>query len=245
MSTNVLPPWGRVLAVVAHPDDESFGLGAVLATFVAAGSEVSVLCLTRGEASTLHGVSGDLAEIRSEELTQAARTMGIANVRLRDYPDGQLPAVPLKTLVDEISSFVAGQQVNGILVFDPSGITGHPDHQRATEAALAYASASNLQVLGWTLPASVAQILNAESGANFGGHQPEAIDLVIPVDRVAQERAVACHPSQAVPGHILWRRLELLGPFEHLRWLHSASHYTDLPIGQTTDPLSEKKEDNS
>jgi hypothetical protein len=48
-----------------------------------------------------------------------------------------------------------------------------------------------------------------------------------------------------VPGHILWRRLELLGPYEHLRGLHSASHYTDLPMGQTTDLVSEKKEDNS
>jgi LmbE family N-acetylglucosaminyl deacetylase len=245
MSTNVLPAWGQVLAVVAHPDDESFGLGAVLATFVESGSEVSVLCLTRGEASTLHGVSGDLAEIRAEELAQAARTMGIVNVRLRDYPDGQLPGVPLETLIDDISSFVAGQQVNGIVVFDSSGITGHPDHQRATEAALAYASANNLPVLGWTLPASVAQTLNAESGANFSGRPPESIDLVISVNRAAQERAIACHPSQAVPGHILWRRLELLGPYEHLRWLHSASHYTDLPTSQTTELVSEKKEGNS
>ena len=46
-----LPRWRRVLAVVAHPDDESFALGALLDRFVTAGAEVSVLCLTHGEAS--------------------------------------------------------------------------------------------------------------------------------------------------------------------------------------------------
>ena len=49
------PPWRSVLAVVAHPDDESFGLGAVLAGFVDAGAAVAVLCFTHGESSTLHG----------------------------------------------------------------------------------------------------------------------------------------------------------------------------------------------
>ncbi len=57
-----LPHWERVLVVVAHPDDESFGLGAVLSSFVDAGADVSVLCFTQGEASTLHGVEGDLAD---------------------------------------------------------------------------------------------------------------------------------------------------------------------------------------
>lgn len=56
--SDALPTWERVLAVVAHPDDEPFGIGAVLDAFACTGSAVSVLCLTHGEASTLHGVSG-------------------------------------------------------------------------------------------------------------------------------------------------------------------------------------------
>jgi LmbE family N-acetylglucosaminyl deacetylase len=52
---DVLPAWTTVLAVVAHPDDESFGLGALLDGFTGAGASVEVLCLTHGEASTLHG----------------------------------------------------------------------------------------------------------------------------------------------------------------------------------------------
>ena len=53
MAASQLPAWHRVLVVVAHPDDESFGLGAVIDAFVAAGASVWVHCLTAGEASTL------------------------------------------------------------------------------------------------------------------------------------------------------------------------------------------------
>lgn len=216
-----LPAWQRVLVVVAHPDDESFGLGAVLACFVAAGADVSVLCLTRGEASTLHGVSGDLAAIRAKELEEAARELGITRVGLLGYPDGGLVGVPLELLVEEVASFASGHDPDGIVAFDPSGITGHPDHQRATEAAIDYAATRQLDVLGWTLPWEVADMLEQETGAPFHGHRADEVDLVIEVDRSAQREAVACHPSQAVPGSALWRRLDLLGPYEHLRWLHT------------------------
>jgi len=50
------PAFHGVLVVCAHPDDESFGLGGVLHTVADAGSRLSVLCFTHGEASTLHGV---------------------------------------------------------------------------------------------------------------------------------------------------------------------------------------------
>ena len=64
--------------MVAHPDDESFGLGAILDRFVTTGARASVLCFTHGEASTLHGVVGDLREIRTTELAEAAgRTLGL------------------------------------------------------------------------------------------------------------------------------------------------------------------------
>lgn len=221
LPTMVLPAWQRVLAVVAHPDDESFGLGAVLAGFVATGADVSVLCLTRGEASTLHGVSGDLAAIRAKELEEAARELGITRVGLLGYPDGGLAEVPLEALAGEVASFAAGHDPDGIVTFDPSGITGHPDHQRATQAAVRYAGARELPVLGWTLPWEVADLLERETGAPFHGHRADQVHLVIGVDRSAQRQAVACHPSQAVPGSALWRRLDLLGPYEHLRWLRT------------------------
>jgi LmbE family N-acetylglucosaminyl deacetylase len=70
-----------MLAVVAHPDDESFGLGAVLDAFDRAGTSISVLCLTHGEAYTVHDVAGYLADVRSRELTAAARILGVLTSR--------------------------------------------------------------------------------------------------------------------------------------------------------------------
>lgn len=217
-----LPRWSSVLAVVAHPDDESFGLGAVLSTFVHAGATVSVLCLTRGEASTLHGVEGDLATIRAAELEAAARELGIADVALKDYPDGALEETDHAALVGEVTAAIDRVAADGLIVFDLDGVTGHPDHRHASAIALEVATARGLPVLGWTLPADVAETLHDEFGAPFTGHTEDEVDLVIEVDRAAQLRAVACHPSQAVPGSVLWRRLEILGDREYLRRLSNA-----------------------
>src|SRR5664279_3088864 len=85
-----LPAWSSVLAVVAQPDDESFGLGAILDAFHRAGTRTAVLCLTRGEASTLHGVADDLAAVREREFAAAARTLEVTDAVLRDFPDGAL-----------------------------------------------------------------------------------------------------------------------------------------------------------
>jgi len=220
MTASALPAWSSVLAVVAHPDDESFGLGAVLSAFIDAGSKVSVLCFTRGEASTLRGVEGDLATIRAHELQEAAKELGITDVRLEAYPDGGLCDVDFNLLDKDTRQFVARVNPDGLVTFDPTGVTGHPDHQRATEVAAKVAFDWGIGLLGWTVPDAVAQTLNEEFGSTFSGHQPNEIDIAFTVDRGRQRKAVDCHPSQAVPGSVLWRRLELLGDREHLRWIY-------------------------
>jgi LmbE family N-acetylglucosaminyl deacetylase len=78
--------WSSVLAVVAHPDDESLGLGAVLESFARAGTSVTVLSLTHGAASTRHGISGDLTQLRAAELRSAASELGVINSILSDHP---------------------------------------------------------------------------------------------------------------------------------------------------------------
>ena len=69
------------------------------------------------------------------------------------------------------------------------------------------------------MPEKVADLLNDESGTSFSSRSDLEIDIVVDVDRERQLAAVQAHPSQAVPGSILWRRLDLLGDREHLRWL--------------------------
>lgn len=214
-----LPGWTRPLAVVAHPDDESFGLGAVLATFVAEGARPSVICFTHGEASTLHGVDGDLRTVRAAELERAARLLDLDEVTLLDEPDGHLGAAGRDRLVAAVVERARSLGADGLLAFDSDGVTGHPDHVAATMAAVDAAARLGVPVLGWTLPAAVAHRLNEEFGASFGGREAPDLDFVVPVDRRRQLDAVRAHPSQAVPGSVLWRRLELLGASEFLRWL--------------------------
>ena len=224
----VLPDWTSVLAVVAHPDDESFGLGALLDTFTGVGARVEVLCLTHGEASTLHGAPGDLAAVRGAELSAAAEVLGVTHTTLHDHPDGSLSEVCRTRLAAEVVAVADSSHPDGLLVFDTAGVTGHLDHVAATSAGVLAAEMLDLPVLGWTLPESVADQLNQELGTTFTGHRDEEIDLWVTVDRARQRLASRAHASQALPGSVLWRRLELLADTESLRWLRppigSAGH---------------------
>jgi len=215
-----LPRWTAVLVVVAHPDDESFALGAIIDHLLAHGAAVSVLCLTRGEASTLDGVPGDLAVVRQGELREAADALGGAEVSLRGYPDGSLSGIPRETLVEEVMVAARSGAAQAMLVFDLDGVTGHPDHAAASLAAVDAARRMDLPVLAWTMPRSVADRLNEEFGSAFTGHEPPEIDVLLRVDRSRQLVAIAAHASQAVPSSVVWRRLELFGESEHFRWAH-------------------------
>jgi N-acetylglucosamine malate deacetylase 2 len=222
----LLPPWRSVLAVVAHPDDETFGLGAVIAQMTASGTAVHLLCFTRGEASTVNLTRADLAREREAELRQASAELAVSTVTLLDYPDGGLAAVPPGELAGHVTQLacdvtrLAGRgPADGLLVFDDNGVTGHPDHRAATGAALRSAAGLGLPVLAWALPAAVADQLRAETGQPFAGQLPGDIDLCVRVDRARQRRAALMHVTQAAPTSVLWRRLQLQAGCEHLRWL--------------------------
>ena len=174
----LLPPWPAVLAVVAHPDDESFGLGAIIDKMTSAGAAVHVLCCTRGEASTLNQTGADLIRQRARELRQAGAALGVSTVALLDYPDGRLAAVPAAELAAHAAG--AGRPVSssGLLVFDDTGITGHPDHRAATAAAVRTAGPLSLPVLARALPAGIADRLRAETGQPFACQAPGWLDFV-------------------------------------------------------------------
>jgi LmbE family N-acetylglucosaminyl deacetylase len=215
-----LPATSSVLAVCAHPDDESFGLGAVLSSWAEQGARTSVVCFTHGEASTLGAAGIDLHRLRQAELTLAAGELGVEMVRLLEHPDGRLSEEPIDQLTSELRGAVDAVTATVLLVFDEGGITGHPDHVRATEAAVAVAGESGIPVLAWALPEAVATRLNDEFETSFVGRRREEIDVVVDVDRVRQRRAIRCHSSQSTENPVLSRRLELLSDREALRWLH-------------------------
>lgn len=219
----VLAEVRRTLVVVAHPDDESFGLGAVVDHLVRNGAHVSVLCFTHGEASTLHRTADDLAVVRAAELRAAADVLEVEHTELLDRHDGMLTHVPLSDLVADVKSMASRVNCGHLLVFDVGGVTGHPDHDRATHAALAAAVDLDLAVIVWTLPERVTAALNAEFGSSFVGRPASEIDEVLVVDRNRQWRAIAAHASQSSDNPVLRRRLQLLGDNEYLRSLRGVT----------------------
>ena len=212
-------PPRSVVAVCAHPDDESFGMGAILAAFGLAGSSTGVVTFTAGEASTLGMDLGPLSKVRSAEMAEAAEVLGVRRTLLLDYPDGRLSETPVDELCRHVTSLAQLMAAEALLAFDVGGVTGHPDHQQATEAALAAGEVLQVPVLGWAVRSDVAATLNREFPASFIGRGAEEIDMNLPVDRQVQLRAIACHRSQSSDNPVLWRRLEATGAVEPLRWL--------------------------
>ena len=229
MISSTLPSASSILVVCAHPDDESFGLGAVLTAFANQGARTSVLCFTRGEASTLHVNDDDLATVRSLEFARAAAVLGVSRVQLMDYPDGHLADQPLLELTAHAVRMVEVADADLLLTFDEGGITGHLDHERATQVAQAVATSCGIQVLAWVIAEGVAEALNHEFGAKFVGRSDHQLDFRVSVDRTIQSEAIACHESQSSSNPVLRRRLELSGDFEPLRWL-----IPTVPLPSTT-----------
>ena len=215
------PVWKSVLAVVAHPDDGSVGLGAILDAFFTAGARVRVLCLTHGETWTLHAAPGDLATLRGAELASSDDVLGAIRAKLRVNPDGVLGGVCQTRLANEVVAVAKTSHPDGLLLFDTAGVTGHLDHQAATAAGLAAAEMLNLPVLGWTLPEVVAAQLNRDYGATDAWQGGEDIDLRVTLDRARQRLAGRVQKGRALPGSLLRRRLELLAETESLRWLRA------------------------
>jgi len=221
-----MSPIGRLLVVIAHPDDESFGLGAIIDQLTARAVPAAVLCFTHGEASTLRARPGDLRRIRTQELADAAEILGIKPTVLLDYPDGALSITPTARLSAHVADLIGDFTPSHLLVFDSTGVTGHTDHVAATEAAVQAAGDAGVPVLGWTLPQPIADRLNTEFGTDFRGRVAGDIDFRLPVSRQRQHRAIAAHASQSRGNAVLQRRLTLLGDMEYLRWL-SPPHRTE------------------
>lgn len=152
----------RMLAVLAHPDDESFGMGGTLAFYADCGTAVYLVCATRGEvgevdAEYLAGYSS-IAERREAELQCAANALGLSGVYLLDYRDSGMPgtpdnhhpnalaAAPLEEVTARIVHYIRLVRPHVVLTFDPIGGYRHPDHiavQRATVAAFHAAHTPN------------------------------------------------------------------------------------------------------
>jgi len=123
----------KLLAVLAHPDDESLGFGGTLAKYAAEGVEAYLVTATRGERGRFGslGKAGDPVEVgrvREAELRAAAVVLGIREVSLLNYPDGAVDQVDAATAIRAVVSHIRRIQPDVVVTFGPEGAYGHPDH---------------------------------------------------------------------------------------------------------------------
>ncbi|MCC6500140.1 MAG: PIG-L family deacetylase [Anaerolineales bacterium] len=143
-----------ILAVLAHPDDETFGLGGTLALYAQRGYGTYYLCATRGEAGSadaefMQGFK-DTAEMRTDELMRAAKILGLKEVLFLGYRDSGMPGSednkhpnaqinhPVEEVAGRVVKYIRELKPEVVVTFDLIGGYRHPDHihiQRATTLA--------------------------------------------------------------------------------------------------------------
>ncbi|MCX8062605.1 MAG: PIG-L family deacetylase [Anaerolineales bacterium] len=144
----------KLLAVLAHPDDETFGIGGTLAYYAECGVQTYLICATRGEAggmeeNCLEGFDS-VAARRESELRCAVGVLGIKELYFLDYRDSGMPGspdnqhpkalvnAPQREVAEKIAHYIRQIRPQVIITFDPIGGYKHPDHiaiHRATVEA--------------------------------------------------------------------------------------------------------------
>jgi LmbE family N-acetylglucosaminyl deacetylase len=123
---------GGVLAVFAHPDDESLLAGGVLAACAAAGRRVAIVSMTRGERgpSELPDLAGrpSLGDVREAELLAAAHALGASSAECLDYPDGELAYADEGQATRTLARLLERERPEAVISFSDEGLYWHPDH---------------------------------------------------------------------------------------------------------------------
>jgi N-acetyl-1-D-myo-inositol-2-amino-2-deoxy-alpha-D-glucopyranoside deacetylase len=147
-----------LLVVIAHPDDEGFGIAGTMARMAEEGHQVTLVCATRGEVGEISAQSDatpeTLGAVREQELYRAMGVLGVEDVRFLDYrdsgmrgtpenddPRSLLQAEPLEVAMD-LTAIMQEVNPDVVVTWDPSGGYGHPDHikvhETTTEAFASY-----------------------------------------------------------------------------------------------------------
>lgn len=141
----------KLMCVLAHPDDESLGMGGTLAQYANEGVETYLVTATRGERGRVgeqreHLPLATVGKMRAAELRAAAQTLGIREVHFLDYLDGDLDRAEPREAVAKIAAHLRRVRPDVVLTFGPEGGYGHPDHiaiSQLTTAAVMCAADSN------------------------------------------------------------------------------------------------------
>ena len=220
------------MAVLAHPDDESLGIGGTLAKYAAAGVETFLLTATRGERGRYgnhrlgdagHPGSPALGTIRERELRAAAATLGIREVAVLDYPDGALDGANPRDAIRSIADHVGRVRPDVVVTFGADGAYGHPDHiaiSQFTTAAVVAAPAHTIAKLYYI----------AWPESTWAAYQSALKKLTSVVDGV--ERQVVPWPDWAITTVIDARR------FSHAAWRAISCHESQMSVYTKLQNLS-------
>jgi LmbE family N-acetylglucosaminyl deacetylase len=179
---------GTVVGVWAHPDDETYLAGGVMALARAAGSRVVCVTATSGERGTTdpqRWPPDQLAALRAVELARSLEILGVVEHHGLGLPDGGCADLDPAGPVARIAAVLDEVAPDAVLTFGPDGITGHPDHRTVsawTGAAVARA-APRARLLHAAVPADHAERW-AWLHERFGVYD-EGYPVICPADRIA------------------------------------------------------------
>jgi LmbE family N-acetylglucosaminyl deacetylase len=129
------------MAVFAHPDDDTYSLGGVLAIEGPGRVDYALIVATSGEQGPISDPSlasrEDLARVREGEERAALSVLGFgdASIHFLRYADGALKDVPRDQLVRAIAQILAELRPHVVVTFGPEGVTKHDDHITVSQAA--------------------------------------------------------------------------------------------------------------
>lgn len=130
----------KLLAILAHPDDETLGTGGTLAKYAAEGVQTFVVTATRGEKGRFGTVEPrpapeTVGKEREAELRAAAAVLGVSEVSFLDYIDGELDQAPPSEAIERIAIQIRRLRPQVVMTFGPDGGYGHPDHVAISQLA--------------------------------------------------------------------------------------------------------------
>lgn len=193
-------PW-KLLAVFAHPDDESFTVGGTLAKYAAEGVEVIIVSATKGEAGISGLSAAEAARIREAELRTAAAELGVQEVRFLGYLDGTLADIDPDEAVAQLVEMLRELRPQVIVTFGPDGISGHSDHVAVSR----WVTAAFEAVDGPEAPCRlyyIAPSLATQQGCGVAHTPPlpaDAIGIDVGAYLETKVRAMLAHASQSPP----------------------------------------------
>jgi LmbE family N-acetylglucosaminyl deacetylase len=230
----------RLMCVLAHPDDESLGMGGTLAKYAAEGVETYLVTATKGE----RGRSGsaepltpeEVGRLRHAELCAAARELGVREVSLLGYRDAELDQANPSEAIGRIVAQLRRVKPDVVLTFGPDGAYGHPDHIaicQFTTAAVICAADPDYEHSDYPAQHRVSKLYYMAWRADkWAAYQSALRKLAVMVDGV--ERQAAPWPDWAVTTVIE------TGAFAAQVWRAVSCHQTQMAIYRQLSDLPEE-----